>query len=70
MKDTMFGVQIIRQRYVNSMGAALYTGKTPDQLDYAVRKGFLRVRVAKDGSKSFSVDDLEEFMNGDAQEAV
>lgn len=65
----VFGVEPIKQKYVNSIGACFYTGKTPDQLEYAVKKGHLRIRIAKDGSKSFSVDDLDEYMDADNTQA-
>lgn len=55
---------MIKQRYVTMMGACMYTSKTPDQLDHAVRKGHLRVLIALDGTKSFEVCDLDAFMTG------
>jgi len=62
-KDSLvFGVQPLQQRYVSLMGACLYTGKTTDQLNHAVKKGHLRTILAKDGTRSFSVEDLDEFM--------
>jgi hypothetical protein len=59
----IFGVKPIRQQYVNPIGACFYTRKTPDQLDHAVRKGHLRYALAKDGTRSFCIDDLDEFMD-------
>jgi hypothetical protein len=59
------GYQPLQVRYVNIVGACVYTGKTPDQLIHAQRKGLLRVRIAKDGTKSYRLDDLDEYMGGE-----
>jgi hypothetical protein len=68
-EQQVFGVQPIKQKYVNAMGACFYTGKTPDQLDYAVKKGYLRARIARDGSKSYAIPDLDAFMDSDENQA-
>lgn len=60
----VFGVNTVNQRYVSLMGACMYTGKTPDQLSHAVRKGLLKQLIARDGSKSFEIVDLDGFMTG------
>lgn len=60
-----FGVEPIKQKYVNPMGACFYTGKSIDQLDHAVKKGFLRQRLAKDGTRSFAVQDLDTYMDSE-----
>lgn len=62
MGGTYFGVQTVRQRWVNLLGACNYTSKSPEQIRHAERKGLLKPRVAKDGTKSYLIDDLDEFM--------
>jgi hypothetical protein len=61
-RPQQYTVEPVKQKYLNIVLACLYTGKTPDQLEYAVRKGFLRVCVAKDKSRSFLQKDLDEYM--------
>jgi hypothetical protein len=50
--------------YAGIKSAILYTDKTPKQIEHAVRRGYLRVRIALDGTQSFSYDDLDDYMNG------
>lgn len=68
-QNQIFGVETIRQRYVNIMGAVFYTGKTADQLEHAVRKGYLKITIARDGSRSYMVDDLDAYMDTDHDRA-
>lgn len=52
----------MRQRFFDVVRACVYTSKTPDQLKHAERKGLLKVRIAKDGSKSYAIEDLDDYM--------
>ena len=51
--------------YAGLRDSIIYTGKTPRQLEHATAKGFLRVCIAKDGTRSYLYDDLDSYMDHD-----
>lgn len=61
-----FTFEPIRPEYLSIVLACIYTSKTPDQLDNAVRQGHLRYRRAKDKTKSFARADLDEYMSAES----
>lgn len=52
-------------RYMSEIEACYYTNKTARQLQFAVEKGYLKVCLGKDGTRSYLKCDLDAYMQGD-----
>lgn len=50
-------------QYLTLVGACIYTSKSLEEIEQAIQEGFLKWCIARDGSKSLRVDDLDEYMH-------
>lgn len=63
-------IEPLKKRYLNLIETCNYTGLTPDQIDYAGRRGLLKPSINKSGGKSWEVSELDSYMTAGKSKKV